>query len=1706
MKKRKMILAVLGLSFSLIVNSASFAFAEAPAETAAAEAPAEAGPVVREDGSVEAGLKEIQKYGNLVLDLPADVFLAGGYAYGDMISVTVAGQTLSMPVGSNYSDVDNGSYICRAVNNAEENRVILAINMGDLATTLGIAAKTSIETDPGYRWDFNPGFDGSLRVAISMQEKGGYADQYMIHQLARTNERGDYPNLNDEQFANFREVTTTGMGEGVLFRSSSPVNPGIGRNLQADAAAAAHGIRTVVNLADSAEVMQGFEGYQASYYAGCDVIPLNLGVDFSAPDFRAGLAEGLRFIAGHEGPYLVHCSEGKDRAGFTSAVLESLMGASADEVIADYMVTYQNYYGVGPEDPRYPVIANSNICKSIPAAFGIADLYSADLAAAAENYILGLGLSPEEVASLKKNLGGAAEEETTEAVTEETTEALPEEITTEAAQEEETTEAVPEEITTEAVTEEETTEAATEAVTEEETTEAAVTEEQSEAETEAPEEESTEEAETETEEVPAEETETEEPVPEEETTQEAGTAEPETAVTSPQEETTAEATTVEATTAEATTAEATTAEATTAEATTAEKTTAEATTAEATTAEAETKAQEPEKAKLPAVGETVSGFRVSEIREFPMVGAQALLFEHVKTGAGLMYIANEDTNRVFDLTFFTRAVDNTGLPHVFEHATLDGSEKYPSKSLFFNLGYQTYNTYMNASTYQDMTTYPVASLSEEQLLKYADYYTDSCFHPMIMKDESIFREEAWRYRLPDAESDLTIEGTVYSEMLGALTLARAAGYNNMRTALPGSYAGNVSGGDPAFIPDMTYEALKSYHDLYYHPSNCMAYLYGSFDHYEAFLQLLDAEFSRYEKREFSFEEPDYTPITEPVTAEYPFALEASSGTERASEIYYSIVIPGLKEKKEDELLINTLTDILVADSSPLMIALKKALPSAVFSCYVQTEGPEELLLFKEEQAEPEDAEIFRDTINTVLADIAENGIPQDVVDGISSSVGLSILLSTESDSVGTDLIASMAYNYSVSDRPYYYLDYVDALTKIDSFNSEGRYAEALKKYVIGNKLTALSVTYPVPGLKEEQDAALAERLAAYKAGLSEEELQALIDQTNASEEADDSSEYVAKLQAVTIASLPEEVRSYQVSDQTGADGVRRVNAEAGVDGLGQAILFLDAAGLPQEDIHWFHLYTDLMTEMDTASHKAEELPVLAQRYFYDGEIRLSLLETKDGGYHPMLRAGWIGMDEDMGKAYDLVYELLYETDFSDYDLLLSEIQKMKSATKKSLTNEIYSVQLYRAMAVNDPLYRYYNYYNYLEYYAFLEEAEQLCMESPEMAARKLDEVAAFFHNRAGAITAFAGNKESIANNQPLADAFMAKLEEQPVEAVSYELPVPAAREGIIIDSAVSYNAVVADFNTLGMTEFNAGFDAVTAFVSDTWLYPLLRDQYGAYGALHGMLEDGGMYVISYRDPNVRETFEVYDSLPEQIAEAKPDQETMDGYILSSYSYYAKSSGELSGAVDAILDRMTDADPNETAKYMRQLKGVTPEYFAGCAELYEKLMEGGVRSTAGGASVINANADLYDVILNPFGAKDASQTELTDVPEDSEYYEAVRAVFEDGLMAPVSEDTFGVDEPAVLGDLAAALYVLAGGEQNAPEDAVAFLASYGIAPQDAAADQELTAALCSETVNNFTMALGLTPEEGAEPEDKVLTRGETAVVINDYVNYLNSLEE
>ncbi len=1047
---------------------------------------------------------------------------------------------------------------------------------------------------------------------------------------------------------------------------------------------------------------------------------------------------------------------------------------------------------------------------------------------------------------------------------------------------------------------------------------------------------------------------------------------------------------------------------------------------------------------LPAAGDKTEGFVVKEIRPFDMLGAQMVLYEHEKTGALVLHIANDDLNRLFDIAFRTPTPNNKGIPHVFEHSTLDGSEKYPSKALTFNLIYQTYNTYLNASTYNFMTCYPVASLSEDQLLLYADYYLDSCFHPMLYTDESIFREEAWRYAMTDADAPLTLEGTVYSEMRGASTLNSMSNFNYMGTLFPGSTCANISGGSSDMIPEMTWQELKDYHTQWYHPSNSLTCLYGRFDDLPAFLHLLDSVFSAYEKREYVIEDTGYTPITAPVEKVFDFPAAANADTKNGSNVYYGFVCGNMTDDEFN--CLDVFATLFSDNSSVFCQRMKDELPSASVGCFTDFTTPEISLCFVAQGINEEDAPLFKKIVDESLAEVYEKGFDPAAVDAVAASYRLSILTAMESSSVGVDIIPSIQYHWANNKGVFGYSDWVESLDHFTESVENGSAVSAAQSILSGNERYAVVTTRPVPGLMEQQDTALAEKLAGLKAQMTEEEISAIVEYTNREKEEEDASSYVQALTAVTVDTLPEDVRIYPVIDTTDEDGIRYLTAEASLSGVGETALMLDASGLAQDQIHYFKLYCDLLGELNTAEHTRQELASLLTRYLYNGVIRISAMNSEDEDrVHPWLRCTFIALDEDLKPGYDLIREVLFSTQFTDASAIRDLVTSLINSTRQTIISKCYSILLNRAAGFSNGASAYFSYASYLEYYDFLCAILTQLEDDPQTVLDSLSAIQDYFNNRRNAIAGFAGSKESAEKNAAIAKEFLLSLEDRDIAPVIYDFGKVPASEALVVDGTVQYNMIYSSWEEMGLDGYDAGLDAVTGYVTDMILYPQLRDRYGVYSVFHAANEDG-MYVITYRDPNLEETYATLLSLADQVAACAPDQETLNGYILSAYPNYSQSEGELSEAFNTLIDYMSGLDPLLRSKYMSQLKAVTPESFARYASIYASLLENSRIGTSGSASKLNGRTDLFEVIHNPFSVADATKVILTDLNESEPFFTEMRWCFENAYVNPLTETTFGVNEPVQLGDLAVSMYIPIGGDNNA-EDAIAYLASFGILPQE-----------------------------------------------------------
>ena len=1086
---------------------------------------------------------------------------------------------------------------------------------------------------------------------------------------------------------------------------------------------------------------------------------------------------------------------------------------------------------------------------------------------------------------------------------------------------------------------------------------------------------------------------------------------------------------------------------------------------------------------LPAVGDVVEGFEVKEIREFGLIGASLVYFEHQRTGAKFLYVANDDTNRAFQLSFPTRMTDDKGVPHVLEHGTLSGSTKYPSASLWFNVVRQTYNTYMNAFTTDAMTGYPMASLSEEQLLKLADMYTHMCFNPLLMTDESIFRTEAWRYEMADADADMVYNGTVYSEMLGAQTLNYATLMAANKATFPGASVSYSYGGDPDQIPEMTWEDVKDYHEKYYHPSNCLALLYGSIKDYTAFLKLLDEAFAPFEKKEISFDEPDYAPITEPVISSFEYPVAEGTSTENQAIIIYYILCPGMKGDIEQETLIDHACNLLSDSASPVMQALRKAFPTGSFSLGREIAAPDDAICIMAPGLNDGDADLFRETVDTALAEIAQTGFAPELVDNIATALIFNAKLASENSSPVETIIYRLTYHYAVTGDIFRYVEDYEALDDIEQENKDGRLAAAVGQWLVDPALFTVTTGMPVPGQKEIHDAEIASHLAEIKAAMSEEEKQAVIDATNAAPVEEDNSAMLADLTAVTVATLPEEIKEYEIRDEIGEDGVRRIEAVTAVDGISYIMLNLDAAALPQEDIHYVRLYTRLLGSMDTDQHTWEELDPLVTRYLYGHTFGVLVSEYKTE-YHPYMAAEWYSLDDDLEAGYNLAEEILFHTQFTDTQTLLERIQAQKTATRSRINSEAYVVLLYRQLGISSPFARYYEYLNYMEYYAFLEELEQTVQEHPEEVVARLEAVRDFFANRSGAVVGTAGTEASLALNRPLADAFLAKLDDIAREPVAYDLPEAAKKEGLIVDSNIQYNMIAVPWKAIDPEVNGDACQSLGELVSDQLLHPVLRDQMGAYGAYCASTANE-LYMFTYRDPNVAETFAYLDTLPDAINALTLTQEDVDRYIISTYSSLAQPEGEMTGAISAINARISGKPDDRKLQAMRALKTATPETLKAFAGNIADLLNTGIRGTAGSAAAINANAEMYDVVLNPFNVQEVTTDGFEDVPEDHPLYAYVTDAVSQGLMLPLDDTRFGIDEPATIGDYLGGIYVLVGGPNADARACLELLAANGLI--DPATD--LSAPLTEQFACDLLTTLGA--EYSTDTPDKVMTRGELA---------------
>ena len=524
------------------------------------------------------------------------------------------------------------------------------------------------------------------------------------------------------------------------------------------------------------------------------------------------------------------------------------------------------------------------------------------------------------------------------------------------------------------------------------------------------------------------------------------------------------------------------------------------------------------------------GYSLVEKRDLPDIRSVGYLYKHDKTGAEVLYLENEDDNKAFNIAFRTPPYNDNGIAHIIEHSVLNGSKKYPSKEPFVELLKGSLNTFLNAMTYSDKTVYPVSSRNQKDFNNLMSVYLDAVFYPNFKQDPQILMQEGWHYHLENADDELIYKGVVYNEMRGAFSQADSELYRLFEpTLFPDTVYKHISGGMPAAIPSLTQEEFVAFHDKYYHPSNARVTLYGNLDLETAFAQLTEY-FDAFEAKEYEFESVEQTPFSERRELEAKFSISKDEPTENKSLLAY-IWAAGKGTNSEELIALGVLDELLLgSNTAPIKKALlKSGLGSDVSGGFgAATYSPIFEIVLKDTNPEAKDQ--FVSIIENELKRLVAEGIPQKAIQAALNKAAFRYKELTALEGAtpkgilySLNSLTSWLYGGDV----FATFEYQRVLDKMQEEMANGYFERLIQTTLLDNTHAAVITLAPEPGLGDRKDEALKEELAAYKASLSDEEVAAIVEQTQQLLERQttpDKEEDLAKLPKLSIEDIDREVK------------------------------------------------------------------------------------------------------------------------------------------------------------------------------------------------------------------------------------------------------------------------------------------------------------------------------------------------------------------------------------------------------------------------------------------------------------------------------------------------------------------------------------------------------------------------------------------------------
>lgn len=947
------------------------------------------------------------------------------------------------------------------------------------------------------------------------------------------------------------------------------------------------------------------------------------------------------------------------------------------------------------------------------------------------------------------------------------------------------------------------------------------------------------------------------------------------------------------------------------------------------------------------------------------VQSDGFILRHKKSGARIAILSNNDDNKVFYIGFRTPPEDETGVPHIIEHTTLCGSKKFPVKDPFIELAKGSLNTFLNAMTYPDKTVYPVASCNDQDFKNLMDVYLDAVFNPNITKYEEIFKQEGWHYELTGKDDELKINGVVYNEMKGAYSSPDEVLSSQIyRSLFPDNTYSKDSGGNPEYIPKLTYEAYLDFYHKYYHPSNSYIYLYGDMDVVER-LEWLDREYlSLYDYKKVNSEINKQPAFDEIKNVEAQYSITMDDSQENKTYLSYNRVVGDTL----DEMLYQAFDVLDYALVSSPGAPVKQALIDAgigddVYGSY-DAGILQPVFSFVAKNANASQADEFESIIENTLKEVVKTGINKEaLLAGINSSE----FKFREADFgqfpkgllFGLNCLDSWLFDDM---KPFIHLECLGTFAKLRKAVDTDYFEKLIQEYLLDNTHGSSVTVKPKRGLGNEREEALAKELSDYKASLSDEEIKKLIEDTEhlkKYQEEPSSDEDLRKLPMLTRADMKKNAMPFSNIEDELLD-VKVVRHDIESNGIDYISFLFDAGDFAQSELGYLGFFTNALGLVSTEKYSYTDLANATN--IYTGGISTGTASHPDikdrNNFVFKFEVKLKVLEKNLDKALELMEQMLLSSDFTDTKRLGELVAQIKARLQANLSSSGHLVAAMRSMSSFSRYALYQDELKGVAFYRSICHIEKELSESPKSVSDKLAAIAKKLFARNRMLISFTGNNEAYGNAKPSLEKVIAGFNKMSAVGNQAEVHFNTAKEAFIDASQIQYVAKTGDFICEGY-EYTGALRLLRIILSYDYLWINVRVKGGAYGCMNTFLRSGESYFVSYRDPNLSDTLDVYDRIPEYIKNFSPDERDMTKYIIGTFSALdtpmnpeAKGSRSLSAYLEGITYEQIQKERNE-------ILNAQPEDIRRLADLVEAVLKKNSICVIGNENMIKESAGLFE---------------------------------------------------------------------------------------------------------------------------------------------------